>query len=300
MPFHCQKKALFEAGTYLPWEFETQENPKKIKKQKELPKLNYSSSRSDAMMSYALKSTAKDDDEDEEEDDDTAPCEYDEDGRPKCAVQSERWIENPVYIDASQSGDKGGPKLGKGVPENLKDLVLGLADHGKCGEVFEQLIQTSSKKFKEWQKKSQKSGKSIIETIYDSLKSVKIDPTITSYGGNAGGHITFVEDFNNDSRRGLIGVWTRFAVVTVQEMIHQVFDDRDLLTASQALIDSGNLDPSIKNIVDNFIRNSKDKKLYEHNVLGAACSPTDADIINLWNTTQFNLNPFSDPYWNFP
>lgn len=27
MPWHCQKKALMEAGSKLPWEFEIEENP---------------------------------------------------------------------------------------------------------------------------------------------------------------------------------------------------------------------------------------------------------------------------------
>jgi hypothetical protein len=167
--------------------------------------------------------------------------------------------------------DAVGPKLGTGVPKNLRDLVLGLAADGKCGEVFEQLIQTSSKKFKEWQKKSAKSGKSIIETMYDSLKSVSIDPKRSAEGINDNGKV-FLGDYNNDPR-GLFATQQRFALITLQETIHQVFSDADLRKASERLYDNGKLDPAIASKVDR-------KNLYEHGLLSAACAKSDQELTN--------------------
>lgn len=79
-------------------------------------------------------------------------------------------------------------------------------------------------------------------------------------------------------------------------MLHQVFDDRGLRKASEKLYSSGNLDPAVKNGVDPMIK-TNNGKLYEHSVLSAACAISDNELKNLWNNTQFNINPLSDPYW---
>jgi len=169
-----------------------------------------------------------------------------------------------------------GPKLGKGVPENLKELLLALAGYRKCGEVFEQLVKTSSKKYKKWKEKS-KNGESLIETMYNSLKSVNINPKRTAEGTNTGGHVE-LGDYNNDPR-GLIAAQQRFALITLQETIHQVFTDSDLRKASKKLYDSGNLDPTVKSKVDIMIE-SNNGKLYEHAILSAACGKSDSELTN--------------------
>ncbi len=196
----------------------------------------------------------------------------------------------------AQRQTREGPRLGPGVPINLKDLVLELANYEKCGEVFEQLVMTANKKYKNWKARAEKNGQSLIGAMFDSLKSINISPRLSAEGTNAGGHVQ-MGDYNTDPR-GLIFAYQRFALITIQETIHQVFTDRQLRRASQRLYESGNLDPSIKSVVDVLIQNSRNGKLYEHHILSAACSISDVEMKELWNNSislpfsQSNSEPY--------
>jgi hypothetical protein len=87
----------------------------------------------------------------------------------------------------------------------------------------------------------------------------------------------------------------RFALATLQGMLHQFVNDRDLRNLSLKLYSSGNLDPVVMKKVDDYLSRTKGK-FYEHSVLTAACSLSENEIEDLVN--QAILSYFSNgSYW---
>jgi len=75
------------------------------------------------------------------------------------------------------------------------------------------------------------------------------------------------------------------SLITLQETIHQVFDDRELRRASMKLYESGHLDLAIKKEVD-FMIKTDNGKLYQHAILSAACAIPDAKVKDFWSKTR--------------
>ena len=178
-------------------------------------------------------------------------------------------IEN---VDASK-GDKG-PKLGDGIPSDLRFLVLEGAKRGKCGDVFRQIAALSGKK--KIRNGGQVSDPDLIGRTLDSVKSFAIDPKKVpahAHAVNAGGKIYFKDNYNTDPR-GPIGAASRFVIASLQEMIHQIVNDDELEKVGQRLYDSGSLDSEVRKKI-----NSKSGTAGGHDIIAAACATSDLEII---------------------
>jgi hypothetical protein len=121
-----------------------------------------------------------------------------------------------VQISIGNRQTRHGPKIGKGVPANIRSLVSDLASREACAAIlqkFKDVLDATEGKIKETD-----DGKSFVETVFDSLKGeIRIKPEAAGSGARTDGDNINLRSPINDNQTFINGYYAKYVL---QELVH--------------------------------------------------------------------------------
>jgi len=108
-----------------------------------------------------------------------------------------------------------GPTLGKGVPENIRELVSRLTGTKRCSDFLEQFASILSNT---GQLLDVDDGKSLVETAFDSMKTIEINNERAGSGATTDGDGIFLRDMSHNPNKAFVDAY--YANKVLQELVH--------------------------------------------------------------------------------
>ncbi|MGH9949055.1 MAG: hypothetical protein ACRD6X_17935 [Pyrinomonadaceae bacterium] len=172
----------------------------------------------------------------------------------------------------------GSPAIGPGVPSNIRQLVSDLAKRPDCALALE-LFMEALRKF--GKQDSVEKDKTFIESVFDNLKLIEINPGKAGSGARSDGEYIFLHEPSPNPNRTQAGYNAFFTSFVLNETVHAfrvggVYGDDQLDKAAKSVIQQ--LNPAIATkIQSDFAANfpKPNDGNFAHVVIKEFCKPAE-------------------------
>ena len=186
-----------------------------------------------------------------------------------------------IFFDASyevEGQTQTGPKLGSGVPTNIRKLVSDLAQRSDCSGILSKFADELGKKGK---LDSIDDGKTFIESVFDNMKSIVVDPQTAGSGARTDGESVWLNDYSNLPKAHQNAVYAKYVL---QELVHNFksgngnFSDSRLSEVAKEILNNMNNDIADKLRADFKKTGHKERAMLHHYLLNQFCQYSQKEV----------------------
>lgn len=171
-----------------------------------------------------------------------------------------------------------GPKLDPKLPSNIRQLVSDLAKRKDCADILDKFAKELGKKDN---LDEIGEGKSFIESVFDNLDKIEINPKKAGSGARTDGDNIWLHDYSHLNKAHQNALYTKYII---QELVHNFkngngnFSDSKLAGAAEKVLTS--MDPTAaQKIRDGFKATGyKPEDMLHHYLINQFCQYTQQEV----------------------